>query len=164
MGSNAAADLLAQRKALHAVKLRARGLSLDAIAAARLPCPYHAARGNGDGVDTCSDCLPMYAHRSSAMRAIERQLEQEYAAGQETREQLRRHQLLQIDTLMQTAMPAAMGGDWEAARTCVRLLDRRARLLGLDAPARVQVTTELDQQIDALLQELSAQDQERTDA
>jgi hypothetical protein len=100
----------------------------------------------------------MYAHRASAKRAVDHALEQEYAAGQDTREQLRRHQLSQIDLLLQVTMAKAVGGDWEAARVATRLLDRRARLLGLDAPARVTITTELDQAIEDLVGQLAGVD------
>lgn len=151
------ANTLAALKQAHAVRLRAGGQSFQQVADAYLPCQAHRPTG---AVRDCPDCVgPMYAHRASAKRAVDKALEQEYAAGQDTREQLRRHQLAQIDLLLQAAMPKALGADWEAARVATRLLDRRARLLGLDAPARVTITSELDAAIEDLTAQLAGVDQ-----
>jgi hypothetical protein len=147
-------DDLAARKAVHAVKLRAQHLTYDEIAQALLPCsPEHQP----DGKPWCDACVPMYGHRSSAKRAVDAQLAQEYAAGSETREQQRRQQLAEIDLILARLIPQAIGHSaeqQEAARSVVRYLDRRAKLLGLDAPARVQITTEMDAQIEALADQL----------
>lgn len=149
----AARKALATRKAIRAVQLRSMGWTLEAIAAALLPCDDHRPDGRHD----CDRCQPMYAARSSAKRAIDHQLEQEYAAGSEGREAARRHQLSQIDLMLRRLVPQALGQgehQQEAARTVVRYLDRRAKLLGLDAPARLVVNSELDQQIMDLSQQL----------
>lgn len=150
------AHALAARRKNRALLLRSLGWTYDRIAASLLPCDLHA-KGGGAGEPGCDLCLPMYASRAGAQKAVTAALADEYAAGQETREQQRRHQLAQIDLLLSKSMPAAVGGDWEALRGATRLLDRRARLLGLDAPARIAVTTELDAQIEALADELLAE-------
>ena len=101
----------------------------------------------------------MYTNRSSAKKAVDRALAREYEAGANTREQLRRHQLAQIDLLLQRAMVEALGnrdGHLEAMRNATRLLDRRARLLGLDAPTRITMDSELDAQIAALVEQVAA--------
>lgn len=147
-------DDLAARKAVRAVQLRAMHKTYDEIAQSLLPCtPEHQP----DGQPWCDACVPMYAHRSSAMRAVQAQLEQEYAAGSETREQQRRQQLAEIDLILARLIPQAIGRgehQQEAARSVPRYMDRRAKLLGLDAPARVSITTELDSQIEALADQL----------
>lgn len=157
MAPSRPANALAKLKQAHAVRLRAGGQSFQQVADAWLPCLDHRR----DGADrSCPNCVgPMYGHRASAKRAVDAALEQEYAAGQDTREQMRRHQLAQVDLLLQAAMPAALGKDWEAARVATRLLDRRAKLLGLDAPARVTITTEVDQAIEDLVAQLAGADQ-----
>lgn len=137
-----------------AVDLRLAGMTYDQVAASLLPCSAH--RGT-EGDPRCERCEPLYANASSARRAILRALDKSYALGAEGREQLRQQHLGQIDLLLRRAMRAALGGDWEAMRVATRLLDRRARLLGLDAPSRVTVTTELDQEIEALLDQLAEQ-------
>jgi hypothetical protein len=150
---------LTRRKVDKAVNLRLMGLTYQQVADTPLPCPAHAEwiEGNPDG--DCTACLPrLYASRTGARRAIMQQLDREYAAGAETRQALRSQQLAQIDLLLTKAMPRALATvDAADIRSVVRLLDRRARLLGLDAPTRVEVTTELDQQITALLDELAEQ-------
>lgn len=138
------------------MQLRGLGWTYEAIAGALLPCDEHKP----DGRHGCQFCLPMYANRASAKRAVDKILADEYAAASETREQMRRHQLSQIDLLLRRIMPEAMGngeGHLEAQRNAIRALDRRARLLGLDAPARVSISTELDTQISELFDELVAQ-------
>jgi hypothetical protein len=39
-----------------------------------------------------------------------------------------------------------------------RLLERQAKLLGLDAPVKVQVSDEIDEQIEALLSQMNERD------
>lgn len=152
-----AAEQIAARKRVRAMQLRALGWSYEAIASALLPCDDHKP----DGRHSCPYCVRMYAHRASAKRAVDKILADEYEAASDTREAMRRHQLSQIDLLLRRAMPEAMGpgeGHLEAQRNVVRLLDRRARLLGLDAPTRVAVTTELDAQIAELYDQLVGAD------
>lgn len=154
-----AARVLSDRKAIRAMELAAGGMTADAIAHSLLPCDDHRPQGRQD----CAACLPMYADRSGAKRAIDRMLAREYALGAASREQLRQHHLAQIDLLLRAKMPDALNNGSpssnEAARVVLRALDRRARLLGLDAPARVTVTTELDAQIEELVAQLAGVDQ-----
>lgn len=155
MSSNTAHKALAARKRVRAVQLRSMGRTFDQIAAAMLPCFTHRST---EGDPQCDECLPMYANRSSAKRAVDAALADEYAATADTREQMRRHQLAQIDLLLQRVMPEALGsgpGHLEAQRNALRALDRRAKLLGLDAPSRVQITSELDEQIEELMNQLT---------
>jgi hypothetical protein len=152
-----AAEQLAARKRVRSMQLRSLGWSYEAIAGALLPCDDHKP----DGKHGCELCLPMYANRSSAKRAVDKILSDEYSANSDTREAMRRHQLAQIDLLLRRMMPEAMGngeGHLEAQRNALRALDRRARLLGLDAPSRVTITSELDAQIAELYEQLTEQD------
>ena len=151
----------ARRAELQAVQMRAIGYTYEQVADATLWCtPYHRANPEPG----CPACERMYSSRSAAKRAIDRALEREYAAGSDTRESLRRQQLAQIDLVLGPAMRRATGRDGvegagiEAAVTsCVRLFDRRAKLLGLDAPIRVDRTSELDAQVEALVEQLAAE-------
>lgn len=157
MTFNKAAEALAARKRVRAMQLRALSYTYEAIAQSLLACDDHKP----DGRHGCPLCVPMYANRSSAKRAVDKILADEYDAANDTREAMRRHALSQIDLLLRRAMPEAMGngdGHLEAQRNVVRLLDRRARMLGLDAPTRVAVTTELDAQINDLYEQLVGND------
>lgn len=142
---------LGARRANRAVQLRAMGFTYAAIAAHLLPCPDHQPSGRQD----CDACLPMFRDKSAAKKAVDRALADEYASGSEAREKLRRQQLSRIDTLLTRVMREALApGGNDAARVAVRLLERQAKLLGLDAPTRVTVDTELDRQIEEALEAL----------
>lgn len=147
------AQQIAARKRVRAMQLRGLGWTYEAIAQALLPCDEHRP----DGLHSCELCVRMYANRASAKRAVDKILADEYDAASDTREAMRRHQLSQIDLLLRRIMPEAMGngdGHLEAQRNAIRALDRRARLLGLDAPTRVSISTELDTQIAELYDQL----------
>lgn len=158
MGSKALQ--LAALKEGRAVQLRLLRYSYSQIAASLLPCPEHKP----DGDQSCADsehaprCVVLYpSGKSAARKAVERALARDYPQEGEGRELLRAEQLGQIDAVLRNALRFAVNElrpDWEAARVAIKALDRRAKLLGLDAPTRVQVTTELDQRIDELLGQL----------
>jgi hypothetical protein len=144
---------LGRRRQLHALNLRSLGYTYEAVAQALLPCPDHRLKGR----DGCEFCLPMYRSRAAAKRAVDAAMAAEYALDAGTREQYRQLQLAQIDLVLQRVMPeaTAKGKDRnEAARVAERYLRQRARLLGLEAPARIQITTELDETIRELVDQL----------
>lgn len=147
----------AARAEQQAVHLRALGRTFDQIAASPLPCsPYHSQHPEPG----CPACLPLYAGRRAAKAAVDRTLAREYAADADTREALRRQQLSQIDLLLGPAMERALStcdGVEAAVTSCVRLFDRRAKLLGLDAPIRLERTSDLDAQVEALVEQLAAE-------
>jgi hypothetical protein len=148
---------LATLKEQRAVQLRLLRYSYEQIAASILACPDHRPDGDRLCIDSGRDvhCVLLYpSGRSAARKAVERALARDYPQTGEGREQLRSEQLGQVDLLLQRTLRAAMSGDWEAARVATRLLDRRAKLLGLDAPTRVQITSELDSRIEELMEQM----------
>ncbi len=68
--------------------------------------------------------------------------------------ELRQLELLRLDQLQAAHYKAAMGGDAAAISRVLSIMDRRARLLGLDAGAEAAVS--LDEARDALLKKLDA--------
>ena len=65
-----------------------------------------------------------------------------------------------LDLLMSAAMPRALAGSARWAEVAIRVMERRARLLGLDAPTRSEVHVlsleeqeALDREIEALLEQ-----------
>jgi DNA-binding CsgD family transcriptional regulator len=65
-----------------------------------------------------------------------------------------------LDALWQASFPRALGGSARHAEICVRISERRSRLLGLDQPTRVDANVlanvsvdQLDAEIERLLRE-----------
>lgn len=175
--ASAAAALAARRRA-YAVQLRSMRRTFQQIADAVLPCPEHVAQGGidprkcaelhelqrmaADDPRTIStvDCASMYANRKGAQRAVEQGLAEQYHLSEADRDELRREWLATIDTAVQRIMRDVVGGAdagdrARAANALVRLADRAAKLTGLDAPTRITVTDELDEQIAGALAELA---------
>lgn len=95
-----------------------------------------------------------YASPSSAYRAVMRALAQNQS---EEVEELRMIEGARLDRMQQTVWHRAMDGDLPTIDRVLRIMERRARLFGLDAPQKVAVSTSaVDDQIDALLAELAA--------
>lgn len=62
----------------------------------------------------------------------------------ETIERSRRLHLARLDDLLLAVMPAAKKGDHRAIHSALEIMGRQAKLQGLDAPIRVDVTQELE--------------------
>lgn len=77
-----------------------------------------------------------YADKASAHNAITRTLDRHESAAVD---ELRALEGARLDLLQKAVWPLAMAGDLAAVRECVRIIDRRARLLGLDAPTLVDL-------------------------
>ena len=58
----------------------------------------------------------------------------------ETAEELLQLELHRLDTLQAAVWDKALAGDLKAVETALRVIDRRVRLRGLDAPTRSQIT------------------------
>jgi hypothetical protein len=57
----------------------------------------------------------------------------------------RRLHVERLRALLAAQWPKAMTGDVNASATCLKIIEREARLLGLDAPARIDVTARIRQ-------------------
>lgn len=62
-----------------------------------------------------------------------------------------------LDRLQRAVWQQALGGDVRAVAAVLRIMERRARLFGLDAPTKVEVTSDADEQIAALADALLAE-------
>lgn len=70
-------------------------------------------------------------------------------------EQLRKVEGERLDMLQKGVWDAAILGDIDASRQALRIIDRRAKLFGLDAPQKVDVSTgnvDLDATVAKILQ------------
>lgn len=94
-----------------------------------------------------------YSGRAAACKDITRALAVAMADLGRSADELRELELTRLDRLQAAAWAAAVGGDLRAIDTVLRVVDRRCRLLGLDAPVRAEVLTISD--VDREIRELS---------
>jgi hypothetical protein len=110
------------------------------------------------GVDltTIADRLD-YSSPQAVSVDITRALEQTTKALQVDADQLRAIELERLDRLQAGVWTRAINGDDKAVLSALRIMQRRARLLGLDAPVKVktEVTSELDREIEDLVTRLA---------
>ena len=59
---------------------------------------------------------------------------------EQTIEDVREMELERLDGLLLGQWPRAKGGDSQAANTVVRIMERRSKVMGLDAPAKIDAT------------------------
>jgi hypothetical protein len=78
-----------------------------------------------------------FRHRSSAYRLVQAALA---ARQREAAPAVRALELARLDALLERVWPRAMAGHLPAVDRVLAILDRRARLLGLHAPERVDLT------------------------
>ena len=60
--------------------------------------------------------------------------------GREPAEAIRNAEVARLDRLLMAHWPKAVQGDAKATATVLSIMDRRARLLGLDAPQQLDIT------------------------
>lgn len=77
---------------------------------------------------------------SAAYKAVCTYLEQTRAIAREAAEEVRRIELDRLDRMLAAVAPKAEDGDLQAVQTAIKLQERRAKLLGLDAPAETRTT------------------------
>ncbi|WP_182349342.1 hypothetical protein [Tomitella gaofuii] len=70
-------------------------------------------------------------------------------------EQLRGEEILRLDRLQRGVWQEAINGDIHASQQALRIIDRRAKMLGLDAPQRVELGAQ-DADLEAVLAKAAA--------
>ncbi len=96
-----------------------------------------------------------YSGKSNAYRAVSSALRRML---QEPAEDVRKLELARVDQLMLAIWPKATSGDLQALDRVLKLLERRARLLGLDLqPEHEQADTVINLQVNYGAQEQGAQ-------
>jgi hypothetical protein len=103
-----------------------------------------------------------YADHTGAYSAYKRALKRTL---QQPADELRQQELDRIDRLQLAIWQKAMQGDMKAIATIVRLMERRAKLLGLDAPVRIEqeVTTWTGESVDDAIKRLTRELESRPD-
>lgn len=101
-----------------------------------------------------------YSSRGSANSDIRRALEKHVIEEGLAVEAWRELELARLDVLQKAIWPEAMKGSPRAIETALKILDRRAKLLGLDSAIKLEVLTidALDAQIQRLEAELGRHD------
>lgn len=95
--------------------------------------------------------------RDACLRAIKRSMSD---AGVD---ELRQGELDRLDRLQRSAWTSALQGDLQAIATCLRIIDRRSKLLGLDAPIKQEILLEqvdggmIDREVARLVEMLNEQ-------
>lgn len=75
-------------------------------------------------------------------------------------DQLREEEVGRLDRMQRAVWDAALAGDLQAMQTVLKIVDRRAKLLGLDAPQQVELSGDAD--LDAVVRKIiSAADNEQ---
>lgn len=82
-----------------------------------------------------------YASRGAACVDIQRALEQSLAEQHRDAEVMRHELVLQLEQVKRAMWPAMLNGDTKAADVVLKAVDRIAKLVGADAPTRVEVLT-----------------------
>lgn len=110
-------------------------------------------RTEGRTLDQIADELG-YASKSGASKAITAALDRHEAAAVDEYRDL---EAARLNELQRAVWPLAVTGDIAAVTACVRIIDRRAKLLGLDAPVLVDVnasasTVDLDAAVSRIME------------
>ena len=79
-----------------------------------------------------------YTNRGTAYQLVMQALK---ATIQEPADDLRKLEAERLDALLDALWPTAIAGKWLAVDRCLAIMDRRAKLLGLDAPQRRIIET-----------------------
>lgn len=95
-----------------------------------------------------------YSNASGAHHAYTRALKKTLVSA--GADEMRETELDRLDRLQRFAWPQASQGNLRAIETILRIMGRRAKLLGLDAPLKAEVTTyeggtEIDREVQRLV-------------
>ena len=85
-----------------------------------------------------------YANESGAYKAIMRELEQTAQDMGESTEAVRQLELKRLDQMQFPIWNQVLAGDQGAISTSLRIQERRASLLGLDAPKQIEARVRVD--------------------
>ncbi len=78
-----------------------------------------------------------YSDRGSAYNSVQTALKKTLA---EPADEVRRLELERLDALLMGMYPQARKGNQGAVDRCLRIMERRAKLLGLDAPTKAELS------------------------
>lgn len=97
-------------------------------------------RAKGHTYEEIADRLG-YANPARARLAVTKALEHSF---REPAKHVRELEARRLDELQAAAWPAAVAGSDKAINAVLRIMERRAKLFGLDAPSKIEHRVELD--------------------
>lgn len=97
--------------------------------------------------------------RSIAWKGVNRALQ---LTIQEPADELRKIEGERLDALLRAMWPQAMQGKGWAVDRCLSVMERRARLLGLDAPLKSRIEVITEDAVDAAIRQLEADLEDRS--
>ena len=109
-------------------RVTARERELEAVGLRRQGLPYSAIAER------------LGVAKNTAHRLVVQSLDRTATALGESTAVLREIELERLDDLLAAVWPSAIAGDLPAVAMALRVAERRARLLGLDAPTRQELT------------------------
>ena len=77
----------------------------------------------------------------AAYKAVKRVMDRTTQHANEDGDELRRLEVARLDKMLAAMWPNVLAGSYGAVDRCLKTSERRARLLGLDAPTRQDVTS-----------------------
>lgn len=129
-----------------ALELRKSGLSYEQIAKALSPL------------------YPGISGAKSAFNIIDKALSRLADETEQSAQVLRQLEIQRLDVMLVGLWPEARAGKGWAVDRCLAIMDRRSRLLGLDAPLKVQHTVITEDLLTAELQRLEEEIEKRKNA
>lgn len=99
-----------------------------------------------------------YDNKGNAYRAVNQELAD---LPKEDAAELRDLEMARLDSLLTAMWPKAIGGNGWAVDRVLRIMERRARLAGLDQPEQIAITTaqgDFESAYRALIAEMAARD------
>lgn len=91
-----------------------------------------------------------YASRGAAYTDIDRAMQASVAEQDREASVLRQVEVARLDRLQAAFWPRALGGDTKAGELCLKIIDRRCKLVVGDAPTRLEVLS-----VDAVEREIA---------
>lgn len=85
------------------------------------------------------DLLPSTYDERYAWRDVQTEMSKLRSMTLETAQQYRLMELYRLDQLQSAIMPDAVGGDQKAIASVLKIMDHRAKLMGLYAPSEVKI-------------------------
>jgi predicted transcriptional regulator len=126
------------------------------IAIAERECAALELRKAGKTFDEIARALG-YSERGGAAKAVGRALD---ATIRERADELRKLEAERLDALTAALWPRAMDGDLKSVDRVLSIMERRAKLLGLDAPSRRAVEVVTREAFEKIMGDLEAEFQD----